>query len=149
MQDEFQGPGPEEMGLKPEDLSTEGTKPETPQNSDEELTGLARKVFKDEPGKFYPEEYFPEITREAKNILERYNFGPNLDDQFYGDIVRLAGEKVTGKITDIPSKLRTGYLDEEMLKEFQGQREDRENWWRETAYRLLRERQGVLDLYIT
>ena len=53
MQDEFQGPGPEEMGLKPEDLSTEGTKPETAQNSDEELTGLARKGFNDEPGKVY------------------------------------------------------------------------------------------------
>ena len=56
MQDETPGPSPEDlenMGVNPEDLSIEGAKPETPQKSDEELTGLARKVFKDEPGKLY------------------------------------------------------------------------------------------------
>ena len=57
MQGEIPGPDPEDlknMGVNPEDLSIEGAKPETPQKSDEELTGLARKVFKDEPGNFYP-----------------------------------------------------------------------------------------------
>lgn len=34
MQGETQGPSPEEMELKPEDLSTEGTKPEPPQKTD-------------------------------------------------------------------------------------------------------------------
>ena len=142
MNDEIDGPSPEEMGLDHNDIKPETPEPDKSEKSPEELSEMAKKVFGDEPVMLSGEDALPKIGKEAGDILEKYNFGTDLDDQFHADIVRLSGEQVYDRVVDIPGKLRAGYFTEEQLKDHQNTDENREKWWVEAAYRLLRERQG-------
>lgn len=136
MDGEIDGLSPGDMELPPEDLKTEIN-----EKNREELSGIAKKVFADEPGMRLEDDTLEKIGMEAGDILEKYNFGTDLDDQFHGDIVRLAGEKVGDTVEDIPSKLQSGLVTEQGLRDRQITLENKEKWWVEAAYRLLRERQ--------
>lgn len=142
MNDEIDRPSAEEMGIDPNELKPETHETDKSEKSPEELSGMAKKVFGDEPAMLLDDDTVTKIGREAGDILEKYTFGTDLDDQFHADIVRLAGEQVYGRVDDILANLREGFVTEETLKDHQNTDENREKWWVEAAYRLLRERQG-------
>jgi hypothetical protein len=140
MDGEISGPGPED--LKPEDLAPSGDKQDTRSESlgisDEKLKGMADGLFKG-----ISEEKQDRVVKETGRILEKYNFGKDLDDQFHRDIIQLAGETVGSK-THIPKvgKGEAYILHTEIKEEIEKKMAKEESAWVNSAYRLFRERQG-------
>ncbi len=102
------------------------------------LKSITASLFKDNPS----EQQI--VVQKAEEILLRYNFGEDLDMQFYADIICLAEEETSAEAWKsrfherVPKELQQEFSKEGPLIEDRG----REEWWVDTAYRLLRERQG-------
>lgn len=102
------------------------------------LKSITASLFKDNPNEQQP------VVQKAEEILSRYNLGEDLDMQFYADIIYLAGEETSEEAykssfhKTLPKELK-----QEFSKEGSSIKDrSREEWWVDTAYRLLRERQG-------